>query len=71
MAGQTTARLAGGGGVIPARIAAVIVAGGGWHGLSLLAGRADGVGLATTLALLAALGSDFVRCVDQRPPLRL
>ena len=42
--------------MIPARIAAVLVAGGGWHGLWLLAGRADGVGLATTLALAAALG---------------
>ncbi len=41
--------------MIPARIAAAIVAGSGWHGLWLLAGRADGVGLTTTLALLAAL----------------
>lgn len=42
--------------MIPARTAAVALAGAGWHGLWLLAGRADGFGLATTLALLAALG---------------
>jgi exosortase len=47
--------------MIPARIAALLVAGGGWHGLWLLAGRADGVGLATTLALAAALGWALVR----------
>ncbi|WP_260600183.1 hypothetical protein [Sphingomonas endolithica] len=39
-----------------ARGAAVLVAAAGWHALWLLAGRADGVGVATTLALLAALG---------------
>ncbi len=65
MASQTAARPAGGGGVIPARIAAAIVAGGGWHGLSLLAGRADGVGLATTLALLAALGWALVHATHE------
>lgn len=47
--------------MIPARIAVVVVAGAGWHGLWLLAGRANGVGLATTLALLAALGRAVVR----------
>lgn len=47
--------------MIPARAAAAIVALGGWHGLWLLAGRADGVGMATTLALLAALGWALVR----------
>ncbi len=41
--------------MISARGAAALVAAGGWHGLWLLAGRADGVGLATTLALGAAL----------------
>ncbi len=47
--------------MIPARIAAAIVAGAGWHALVALAGRADGVGLATTLALLAALGWALLR----------
>lgn len=41
--------------MIPAKGAAAILACAGWHGVWLLAGRADGVGLATTLALLAAL----------------
>ncbi len=47
--------------MIPARIAAAIVAAAGWHALVHLAGRADGVGLATTLALLAALGGVLLR----------
>ena len=47
--------------MIRARIAAALVAGAGWHGLGLLAGRADGVGLTTTLALLAALGWALMR----------
>lgn len=41
--------------MIPARYAAAIVAGAGWHGLALLAGRADGAGLATTLTLVVLL----------------
>lgn len=48
-------------GMIPARCAAVAVAASGWHALVLLAGRADGVGLATTVALAAALGWTLVR----------
>lgn len=47
--------------MIPARGAAAMVGGAGWHGVWLLAGRADGVGLATTLALLAALGWALLR----------
>jgi exosortase/archaeosortase family protein len=56
MAAEAAARLGASGGVMSARDAAVLVAAAGWHALWLLAGRADGVGLATTLALLAALG---------------
>ncbi|WP_082467298.1 exosortase/archaeosortase family protein [Sphingomonas sp. Leaf25] len=55
------AAAAGGGGMIPARIAAGVVAGAGWHALVQLAGRADGAGLATTLALLAVLGWALLR----------
>lgn len=51
--------------MIPAQIAAALVAGSGWHGLWLLAGRADGVGLATTLALLAALGWALLRACHE------
>lgn len=47
--------------MIPARVAAALVAAGGWHGSWLLGGRADGVGLATTLALVAALGWSLMR----------
>lgn len=47
--------------MIPARSAIAIVAVAGWHGVWLLAGRADGVGLATTLALFAALGWSAMR----------
>jgi exosortase/archaeosortase family protein len=61
MAGESTARLAGSGRVIRARVAATLVTGAGWHGLWQLAGRADGVGLATTLALLSALGWSLSR----------
>ncbi|WP_112383124.1 MULTISPECIES: archaeosortase/exosortase family protein [Sphingomonas] len=53
--------------MIPARVAALLVAGGGWHGLWLLAGRADGVGLGTTLALAAALGWALVRATHAVP----
>jgi len=53
--------------VIPAYLAALLVAGGGWHGLWLLAGRADGVGLATALALAAALGWALVRASHAVP----
>lgn len=47
--------------MIPARWAAAAVAASGWHALVLLAGRADGVGMATTLALVTALGWALVR----------
>lgn len=47
--------------MIPARVAAGLVVAGGWHGLWLLAGRADGVGLATTAAMVVALGWALAR----------
>lgn len=47
--------------MIAAPFAAVLVAGAGWHALVLLAGRADGVGLATTLALATALTAALAR----------
>lgn len=42
--------------MIPARVAAAIVTAAGWHGVWLLAGRGEGIGLATTLTLFVALG---------------
>lgn len=57
--------------MIPARGAMAIVAGAGWHGIALLAGRAEGVGLATTLALGVALGWQAIRAQHDVAPFRL
>ncbi|URW76190.1 archaeosortase/exosortase family protein [Sphingomonas donggukensis] len=57
--------------MIAARWAMLLIAGAGWHGIVLLAGRAEGVGLATTLALGAALGWLSVRARHDVAPARL
>lgn len=57
--------------MIPARIAAVIVLVAGWHSLWLLAGRAHGAGLATTVALGLAVAWGLVRAEHRLSAARL
>ena len=47
--------------MIPARIAAAIVLTGGWRAVELLAGRLEGVGLVTSLALAGGLAWGLAR----------
>lgn len=57
--------------MIPARIATLLVLVACWHGVWLLGGRAEGFGMATALALVAALGMFAVRARHHVAPARL